>query len=275
MCLAGAPPLALRRRGLGLGDERGSNSVLRLNPVSGRARSIHVSGRPAGVSVGTGSIWVTSADGGLTRIDPGTEEATTIDISGRAPIPIDVAVDDRLVYVAALHCQFTADPYEALLVRVDGSSLSAIPVPAHQDPASSVVALNGSLWITAGGEGVWKVDPATGKVLKRVTLGLIPGELAADEDGMSVWVTAGSGGQVGWAIRIDASTGRIVSRQPIGCCPGAIAVGQGYVWVTNSRDGTVQRISETTGDVVQPVTVGRGVNGVVVGQGGVWVTVDS
>jgi DNA-binding beta-propeller fold protein YncE len=159
---------------------------------------------------------------------------------------------------------------------VDASSGSVVVISA---PAAaeglSVMVLDGSLWITAGSE-VWQVDPATGKILKRVRIELSSGELAADQDGSSIWVTAvGTGRQVGWAIEIDASTGGIINRQPVGCCPGAIAVGEGYIWVTNSRDGTIERISEVSGDVASPISVGRGVDGIAVGQGGVWVTVDS
>jgi hypothetical protein len=57
--------------------------------------------------------------------------------------------------------------------------------------------------------------------------------------------------------RIDASSGEVVDRKPIGCCPGAIAIGERHVWVTNSRDGTVQRISLLTGDVLEPFHVGQ------------------
>jgi streptogramin lyase len=277
MCLEGAPPVHSHGRGIDLGDEWWERLFLRVDPVSGQGRTIHVPGRPVSVAVGQDAIWVASADGYLTQIDPGTEKTTTIDISASAPTPIDVVTDDRgLVYVTALHCQATGRIYEALLVRVDGSSVTVIPVAAHADPASSVVAANGSLWKTADGEGVWKVDPATGEVLKRVNIGVAPGELAADQDGASVWLTAGSSeGQVAWAIRIDAATDRIVNRQPLRCCPGGIAVGNGYVWVTTPSDGTVQRISQVTGDVVPPIAVGQGVNAIAVGQGGIWVTVDS
>lgn len=133
---------------------------------------------------------------------------------------------------------------------------------------------DGSLWVTAGVE-VWKVDPARGKILKRVRIEERLGDLVADPSGSSVWLTTvTSGGRVGRAVQIDASTGQIIGGQPIGCCPGSIAIGDGYVWVTNSADGTIQRISLVTGDVAAPITVGKGVNGIAVGQGGVWVTID-
>jgi YVTN family beta-propeller protein len=254
----------------------GSDSVLRVDPISTRARTIPVSGGPVGVTVGQGGVWVVSADGALTRIDPGTNETTTTDISEGAPIPMSVAVDNGgSVYVHAIECQCVPPNTRLAKVTASSGSVAVIPAPVHA-PAegATVMVLDGSLWITAGSQ-VWRVDPATGDVLERVDIELSPGDLAADQDGSSVWVTAAAPGrQVGWAIEIDASTGRIVNRQPVGCCPGAIAVGEGYTWVTNSRDGTIERISEVSGDVASPITVGRGVNSVAVGQGGLWVTVD-
>jgi DNA-binding beta-propeller fold protein YncE len=255
----------------------GSDSVLRVDPISGHARVIPVSGGPVDVSVGQGAVWVVSANGHLTRIDPGTNETTTTDISEGAPIPMGMAVDDDdSVYVASIECQCV--PPNPRLAKVDASSgsVAVIPAPPHAtDVAGTVIVLDGSLWITAENE-VWHVDPATGKVLKRVGIELSTGDLTADQDGSSLWVTAaGSGRQVGWAIEIDTGTGRVINRQPVGCCPGAIAVGEGYVWVTNSREGTIERISEVSGDVAPPISVGRGVDGIAVGEGGVWVTVDS
>jgi streptogramin lyase len=255
----------------------GSDSVLRVDPISGHARVIPVPGGPVDVTVGQRGVWVVSANGDLTRIDPGTNETTTTDISEGAPIPMGMAVGDRdSVYVASIECQCV--PPNSRLAKVDPSSgsVAIIPAPPYPtDVGGTVVALDDSLWITAGPE-VWQVDPVTGKVLKRVGIELSTGELVADQDGSSIWVTAaGSGRQVGWAIEIDASTGEIINPQPVGCCPGAIAVGEGYIWVTNSRDGTIERISEVSGDVAPPISVGRGVDGIAVGQGGVWVTVDS
>jgi class 3 adenylate cyclase/streptogramin lyase len=255
----------------------GSDSVLRFDAHSGRRRSIRVLQRPVAVTVGRSGVWVASTEGGLTRIDPGTEETRNIDISASAPAPMDVAVDDQgSVYVTAFACTFSVQ--DTPLVRVSGSggSISLLPLPHHLANAEgfSVITLDGFVWVTAGLE-VWKVDSGTGKVLKRVQFQQTLGELAGDEDSSSVWLTTvGSGGQVGWAYQIDASTAEVTNQYPIGCCPGTIAIGAGYVWVTNLRDGTIQRISKTTGDVAAPITVGRGVNGIAVGQGGVWVTID-
>jgi YVTN family beta-propeller protein len=254
----------------------GSDSVQRIDPIRRVARAIPVSGGPVDVTVGEGGVWVISANGTLTRIDPGTDKTTTTDASGSAPVPMGVAVGDRgAVYVTALNCQICPADFASSVVRFDPSSdsLTAVPVPNYY-PASSIIAADGSLWMTAGSE-VWRVDPASGRVLTRVSIEEQLGDLAADPSDASIWVTTvGAGGRVGRAIQIDASTGKVIGGQPIGCCPGAIAIGGGYVWVTNSVDGTVERISQVTGDVAPPITVGRGVDGIAVGQGGLWVTID-
>jgi class 3 adenylate cyclase len=254
----------------------GSDSVQRIDPVRRVARAIPISGGPVDLTVGEGGVWVVSANGAVTRIDPGTDKTTRTDASGSAPVPMGVTVGGRgVVYVTALDCEICPANFESSLVRFDPStgSLTTVPVPTYY-PASSVVAADGSLWMTAGSE-VWQVDPASGKVLKRVSIEEALGDLAVDPSGASIWVTTvGAGGRVGRAIQIDASTGKVIGGQPIGCCPGAIAIGGGYVWVTNSVNGTVERISEVTGDVAPPIAVGKGVDGIAVGQGGLWVTID-
>jgi streptogramin lyase len=250
--------------------------VYRIDPLRRVGRAIEVSGAPVDVTVGRDGVWVTSADGILTRIDPGTHQTTTIDVSEAAALPMGITADDRgVVYVTALDCQICPGNSEASLVRVDPSSgsIATVPVPNYY-PASSVLAVGGSLWMTAGAE-LWRVEAASGKVMRKVRIEEQLGDLATDPNGASIWVTTVSaGGRVGRVIQIDTATGEVIGGQPIGCCPGAIALGEGYVWVTNSVDGTIERISLVTGDVAPPITVGKGVNGIAVGQGGVWVTID-
>jgi streptogramin lyase len=257
----------------------GSDSLLRLDAASSRRRNL-VSARPLAVAVGRSGVWVLSTKGRLTKIDPGTEKTTRdVDISERAPVPMGMDVDGQgSAYVIAYACTF--DSQQVPLVKVSGSSgtVTDVPIPPSFSgfiQGLSVIAPAGSVWITTGQSEVWKVDPGSGKVLRRVRIQETMGDLAADESDSSVWLTTvASGGQVGWVYHLDGSTSEILSRHPIGCCPGAIAIGEGYVWVTNSRDGTIQRISLLTGDVAPPITVRRGVNGIAVGEGGVWVTID-
>jgi DNA-binding beta-propeller fold protein YncE len=256
----------------------GGDSVLRIDPITRSARTITISGGPDDVTVGKNGVWVTSGDGFLTRIDPGTNEASTTDISETAPVPMGLTVDDQnRVFVTALYCEVQScqKAFQAVLAKFDPSSgaVTSVPVPLFF-PTTSVTAADGILWLTAGPE-LWQVDPGTGQVLSSIPIGEQFGDLAVEPGGSSVWVTTlRPGGQIGRAIQIDGSTGEIVGDQPIGCCPGAIAIDDDYVYVTNSVDGTIERISRTTGDVVPPIPVGKGVNGIAVGQGGIWVTVD-
>jgi DNA-binding beta-propeller fold protein YncE len=254
----------------------GSDSVTRIDPVRRVAHSIDVPGGPVDVTVGEGEVWVASVDGILTRIDPGTNETTTIDVSEATPIPMGLAVDHAgLVYVTALDCQICLMNFETSVARIAPSSgsVTALTVRAFY-PASSVIAHDGSLWLTAGPE-VWQVDPLTGAILETVRVGGMLGDLVLEPGGSSLWVTTvASGGQVGRADQINLASGEIIGGQPIGCCPGSIAIGEGYVWVTNSQEGTIQRISLVTGDVAPPINVGKGVDGIAVGLGGVWVTID-
>ena len=253
----------------------GGDSVARVDPVTLRLQTIHVGGRPDRVTVGHGDVWVISSRGNLTRLDPGTNQPISIDISTSAPLPMGVAVDDRgVLYVTAMSC-YTCQFLTAPLSKVNPStgSVSAVPVPPY-NRTSSVMVSDGFLWVTANAE-VWKVDPATGKILRRAAFEELLGDLVADPSGSSVWVSmVTSGNRIGRVVQIDGETGRIIGGQPVGCCPGAIAIGEGYVWVTNSTAGTIERISLVTGDVAPPIDVGPGVNGIAVGLGGVWVTID-
>jgi DNA-binding beta-propeller fold protein YncE len=59
----------------------------------------------------------------------------------------------------------------------------------------------------------------------------------------------------------------------VGQPPLRLAVGQGYVWVTSSREGTLSRIDPDTRAVARPpLRLGRGVSGVSVGAGAIWVS---
>jgi DNA-binding beta-propeller fold protein YncE len=59
----------------------------------------------------------------------------------------------------------------------------------------------------------------------------------------------------------------------VGRGPLRIGVGEGSVWVTSARDGTLSRIDPAAMDVVDgPRRIDGGVSGVAVGEGSVWVT---
>lgn len=58
----------------------------------------------------------------------------------------------------------------------------------------------------------------------------------------------------------------------VGRGPLRLAVGEGGVWATSARDGTLARIDPRTRQVTGELRLGKGVSGVAVGKGFVWVT---
>jgi YVTN family beta-propeller protein len=110
------------------------------------------------------------------------------------------------------------------------------------------------------------VDPATGRVIGDVSIGVGPTAVAAGFD--SIWTANIDDGSVS---RVDPSTLRVIDTIRVGVAPSAIATGSGSVWVTNSGGGTVARIDPTT-DEPRMIRVGVAPSGVVVAHRSVWVT---
>jgi peptide/nickel transport system substrate-binding protein len=71
---------------------------------------------------------------------------------------------------------------------------------------------------------------------------------------------------------LDPDRNELVGQIRVGSRPGGLAVGEGYVWVTNTGDDTVSQIDLATHSAVNRIPVGRSPTGVVVAEGSVWVT---
>ena len=124
----------------------------------------------------------------------------------------------------------------------------------------------GSVWVGGVGSGdVIRVDPATGKVLARVTVGARVFNLAAAPG--AVWAIDNA---LSTAVRVDTTTGKVTTRVPVGFQPYDIEWGFGSAWVANAGDGTVWRI--TGGRVVEKIKVGAEPNGLTAYRGSLWVT---
>jgi YVTN family beta-propeller protein len=133
--------------------------------------------------------------------------------------------------------------------------------------ASFALSGGGAVWVTDHtGNQVVRVDPAAGRVVKRIKLGGYPFGLAYG--GGSLWV----GQRYGDAVtRFDPATGKRQARVAVGSAPYALAYGGGSLWVTNENSGTVSRIGPKRNKVVKTIRVGGGPNGIAVGFGKVWV----
>ena len=133
-------------------------------------------------------------------------------------------------------------------------------------PTFGLAAGGGSVWVGGLGSGdVIRIDPATGKVLKRVTVGARVFNLAAAPG--AVWAIDNA---LSTAVRIDTKTAKVTARVPVGFQPYDIEWGFGSAWVANAGDGTVWRI--TNGKVVKKIKVGTEPNGLTAYRGALWVS---
>jgi streptogramin lyase len=124
----------------------------------------------------------------------------------------------------------------------------------------------GSVWVGGLGNGdVIRIDPANGKVLKRVTVGARVFNLAAAPG--AVWAVDNA---LSTAVRVDTRTAKVTTRVPVGFQPYDVEWGFGSAWVANAGDGTMWRI--TNGKVVKKLKVGAEPNGLTAYRGAVWVS---
>ena len=124
----------------------------------------------------------------------------------------------------------------------------------------------GSVWAGAlGGGEVLRIDPASGKVLRRISVGPRVFNLATAPG--AVW---GVANLTSMAVRIDTRTGKVTASVHVGNGPYDIEWGFGSAWVSNAADGTLSRI--TGNRVVRTIKVGVEPNGLSAISRFLWVT---
>jgi YVTN family beta-propeller protein len=243
----------------------------RISKIDPRRNAVVATGSapgPRAVAVGGGSIWIANADGTVTQLDPAGANVHVVSIPNFAQ-PVEVAA-------YGFGAVWVASPLTGVVARINplSSSVSALTrVPARRGALKAIAAGEGALWVTsndivADQYGVFRIDPARGKVRARIRLRLGAQGVAAGEG--AIWVTNSLGDSV---TQIERSTNRVVRTIGVGKDPIAVATGEGAVWVTNYKDGTVSRIDPKRGRVVTTITVGPNPDRIAVGEGGVWVTV--
>jgi DNA-binding beta-propeller fold protein YncE len=221
--------------------------------------TIDVGGRPLGVAVGPGSVWVTDQESNtLTPLDPDFDR-----VAG-PPIPVGsepagVKSGEGFVWVA--------NSGDGTVSRVNQRSGQVLTIPVGRRPVGIRVG-EGAVWVTnLAGDSVSKIAPRTLRV-ERIPVGDGPAGIAVGEGG--VWVANTLDGTI---ARILPASGDLAATIDVGERPRGVAVGEGSVWVANASDDTVTRIDADTSEVVgEPIEVGQGPGQVVVGETWVWVT---
>jgi DNA-binding beta-propeller fold protein YncE len=136
-------------------------------------------GRPTAVEAGPGGLWVADhAAGSVTRIDPGSGEAT-------AMIPIGEGIGDIELWGGSV---WVTDFATGTVTRIDAAEAEiSARIPAGDTPARLAAGRTG-LWVTDTRAGkVLRIDPDENRVVERVPVGIGPLHLAIGA--RSVWVT--------------------------------------------------------------------------------------
>ena len=250
-----------------------TGTAVRLDAATGKVTArVDVGNDPEAIAAGPDGVWVAnSADGTVSKIDPGGSQVSTIRVSG---LPVSLAVGGGVVLVA------TAPPANTLtLIRAQaGSVYDLIPLHSAAAAATSLV--------ESGPAGIWladkeqwtvrRVDPAGGTDFRVLAAGRLPlhngvgevNDLAVGRN--AVWVAGNFEMRRLW--RVDPRTARVVATIVLPIAPHRVAVGEGAVWVTGQIENVVLRVDPRTGRVVARIPVGRGGSGIATGGGSVWVT---
>jgi DNA-binding SARP family transcriptional activator/ABC-type transport system substrate-binding protein/streptogramin lyase len=160
----------------------------------------------------------------------------------------------------------------ALLSATSGDLLRQTPVPG----TARLRFGGGALWSVSSDGELTRLDPATGKVVARLGLGVNPGGLAAG--GRSVWVTDAHSPtlyRIDPALNVPAQRMSLPMHGVVTTQTNEVAVGAGSVWVGHGQfnpGAWVERLDPATGRVEHRFSVlGGGAEALAFGEGALWV----
>ena len=239
-------------------------TLTRIDPNSGAESRVEVGGRPGGVVVAFGSVWVSLAGAdqvvrvsdddhphvlcrvnvgahpeGITRsahalwvANSGDGTLSQIVVSAGAVRPTRTVPDVARAPVAVAvgdDAVWVADRADNTLVRVNGGTLrrvATIPVGAQPD---SVAVVGRYVWVATAGDGrVRRVRPTrdSGVGAGSVRVGGHPSAMASGAG--RLWVTDDARNQL---IAVDPGSVRVTGRQAAPLGPTGLAVDRNVVWV--------------------------------------------
>jgi YVTN family beta-propeller protein len=308
---AGAVVLEFARDGAGPASvSAGPNTVAVIDAATNRiVDAIPMGTHPVGIAYRGGDVWVANTeDRTVSRIDPESRAVKNIGI-GAPPTDIVFARTDAI---------WTGNGSEGTLSEVSPVLRKVVRTTDLSGEGlvrNAVYALAygaGSLWAATSTQELIRVDPRTGKVLRRIRLRANPRAVAYGAravwamtvdnyllrieprtnavsgrslvgftDGNSVavgrdsvWVGAHPAlGTSGIVSRLDPDTMQVESSIRV-ADPWAIAVGPGAVWVASYYDKRIYRIDLDADRVVSRISLGGAPAGIAIVDDEVWVTVE-
>ncbi len=192
---------------------------------------------------------------------PGAKAINVCAAAGPYWPTMTVAVDGASAWIACKE--------QSRVIRVNTNTGKRAKSVRLRGPVIAVRSGFGSIWALDG--TLNRLNPKTGRVLKRIPLGVY----AAYNiwiGGGSVWVADDRGGRV---VRVSPRTNRVVARIAAGDGPASMAFdGNNTAWVINHRDTTIDRIDLATNRSTKLTTLGgdRAPERMVWVDGSLWVT---
>jgi len=207
-----------------------------------------------------GGVLATQASAAATGRLPGT--VTYRACAGAGPYwpTMTLALDRGFAWVACKE--------QARVVRVNTRTHELGPSLRLDSPVIAVAAGYGSIWALDSGSTLTKIDPASGRVVRRTALGAAAA-YNIWAGGGSIWVADDQGRQV---IRV-AKTGAVVRRIAVGDGPADLAFSGTSAWVINHRDRKLFRIDlGTNASSLVAVIPGDAPERMVLLAGDLWIT---
>jgi YVTN family beta-propeller protein len=161
----------------------GDSTLARIEPDTGRVAETTRAGQlPAGIVVGSGSVWVSnSGDAKVTRYNP-TAFQDPIDEPRVGRRPTGIAAGE-----AAGDPIWVANSAADSVSRIDPNDGSVVPVPVGEGPTGIAVTPD-AVWVVNKDDGTLsRIDPETNKVERTVRIGQAPVGIVLAEG--LLWVT--------------------------------------------------------------------------------------
>jgi len=212
---------------------------------------------PAEAYTGDGSFWVWSVgEWSMHRVDPLSGRVGTSVESPRGDIT-GFLVDGRTVW-------FNGNRLEHMDIASDRALGSMKLSRIRYDDVQGIARGAGYLWLARQVEAdVLRLDPATGAI-RSIPVPGGPGAAVYTPEGL--WVTTSDGVKL-----IDPAINKVTARAPVPGNSSNIAFGGGYVWVSNSAEGTVYKIDGSSGKIVAAYETGQGAGQMSYNDGTLWV----
>jgi virginiamycin B lyase len=136
-----------------------SSTLTRVNPHNNEVvEIIKVGANPGPLAVGEGGVWTLNrGDGGngtsaatVSRVDPKTNKVVATISVGELGAPAEIAAGEGAVWISAPGVPIT---------RIDPRTNRAVQ-RFTGDGGGAILVAHGSLWVAAGAQKTWRLDPA-------------------------------------------------------------------------------------------------------------------